>query len=331
MANLREESRRFRTRIPERPVSLMVTPLTDLGINHVREMQRMGISAIALDSGSLAAVRQAEGNVFRDIWKGVYQVVIVSPERLTTKAMDDVLRSRSFRKHAGAYIVDEAHVVVPWSVDFRDAYGDVTRALSRLPPRIPVLAMTATLTKALEGKLLTQLNFRRGTYTRIRRSTERTNLSMIFRTLSHGLATAEAFPQLAWIVARKQKIIVYAHTIDLCFRIALYFWSLLPLGDERYRVVRMYNSVLPAGVNEATLESYASDPGSYILVSTIKLSLGYDLRNVAGVVNVGCPTTAEALYQQGARAARAPGTKGFVMTFVEPGLVRAFQKGTLEM
>jgi superfamily II DNA helicase RecQ len=135
MRGLRERSipPMFPIYSPPTPVVLVVTPLSDLGLSQVgvltyfmwkhvietcqvEEMRRYGVSAVSLDSGSIAAAQERGQNLLKEVEQCRWSVVIVSPERLTSPSFD--LRSTTFRANLTLYVIDEAHVVVPWSPQF---------------------------------------------------------------------------------------------------------------------------------------------------------------------------------------------------------------------
>ena len=90
----------------------------------VREMQQHGIKAITLDAENL----QAYGNttdVYAQLHRCEWRVIIVSPERLVTPSFDRLLRDDHFRCNLALYVIDEAHVVASWGASFRRAYSDI--------------------------------------------------------------------------------------------------------------------------------------------------------------------------------------------------------------
>ncbi|KAI0054732.1 P-loop containing nucleoside triphosphate hydrolase protein [Artomyces pyxidatus] len=115
---------RFGLHIPEglKPTVLMVTPLSDLGRSQVAEMTNLGIKAVALDA---KRVKTAQRPLLK--------------ERMKTPEFDSIVRDDTFRKHLVLYVVDECHVVIPWSQSFRKCYGDIGDVCSRIPPDVPTV------------------------------------------------------------------------------------------------------------------------------------------------------------------------------------------------
>ncbi|KAI0038275.1 P-loop containing nucleoside triphosphate hydrolase protein [Auriscalpium vulgare] len=232
---------RFGLEVHERPVVIDVTPLTDLAESQVAELERMGISALSLDSQCVSDAKALGIDLYESIKKGEYAVVITSPERLNSPEFDGILRCEGFLKNMALYSVDEAHIAIWWSKSFRLAYGEINRVVARIPPRVPVLLMTATLTRDGEKELLGLMGFQTGQYETIRRPVERPNVRTIFKTLHHGLG-GEEFPDLAWVATCRKKTLIYCKDFELCWRLASYLRRLLPLATRK-RNVRVYNGL----------------------------------------------------------------------------------------
>ncbi|VDB97485.1 unnamed protein product [Peniophora sp. CBMAI 1063] len=140
----------------------MVSPLVDLARGQVEEIKRSGLSAASFDTDSLEEARVKQIPVYEQMKRGELSVVVAGPERLTAKTFRTALRAA--RAYVGLYIIDEAHVVGPWSRDFREDYNEVPHVVSRLRPNIPVIAMTATLSREAEHQLVRKLGWAPGTY-----------------------------------------------------------------------------------------------------------------------------------------------------------------------
>ncbi|KAI0038500.1 hypothetical protein FA95DRAFT_1505588, partial [Auriscalpium vulgare] len=318
---------RFGLEVHERPVVVDVTPLTDLAESQVDELERMGVSAISLDSQRVSDALALGIDLYEKIKKGDYAVVITSPERLDSREFDGILRCEGFIKNMALYSVDEAHIAGRWGKSFRLAYGNINRVIARIPPRVPVLLMTATLTRDGEKDLLRSMGFQPGHYETIRRPVERPNVRTVFKTLHHGLG-GEEFPDFAWVATCRKKALIYCKDFELCWRLASYLRRLLPRAT-RERNVRVYNGLTDdanlrrrehAGVlreNAQTLADFREDPETYVVVATVKFGLGVDLRHVAISLNAGLPESAEAVQQQHGRAGRDFKLLALGITYVE--------------
>ncbi|THH07258.1 hypothetical protein EW146_g9375 [Bondarzewia mesenterica] len=292
----------------------------------VEEMKRMRVSAVSLDKETIAEAKKRGEELLRNVQRCLYSMVIVSPERLTSPQFDNILRTSTFRNSIVLYVIDEAHIVIPWGSDFRKAYLQICWVRARLRAGIPVLAMTATSSTRSQGDLLRLLGFRAGSYKSIRRTCERPNMRIVFRILTHTLNGA-SFPDIAWVASGRWKVLVYCPTIDLGYRVASYLWRTRPSGDERFRNIRMYNSLVFDKDNAETIRAFREDSDTFIIVATVKFGMGVDLRKVDASINLGLPDSAEAILQQNGRAGRDPNTKisaGF--TYIEPSIVKLVEE-----
>ncbi|KAF8238027.1 hypothetical protein L208DRAFT_1388258 [Tricholoma matsutake] len=52
---------------PSHPIALIVTPLIELGNNHVREIEAVGLKAVSLSAESLSAASREGRNLFEEI------------------------------------------------------------------------------------------------------------------------------------------------------------------------------------------------------------------------------------------------------------------------
>ena len=103
-----------------------------LTITKVDEMKRLGITAVALDVETIDTASLEGQDLLREVGECKWAVVIISPERLTSPAFDDILRSADFRANLALYVVDEAHIVIPWSLTFRKSYGQLGKVQARI-------------------------------------------------------------------------------------------------------------------------------------------------------------------------------------------------------
>ncbi|KAA1470452.1 P-loop containing nucleoside triphosphate hydrolase protein, partial [Dentipellis sp. KUC8613] len=312
---------RFNTEIPDKPIVLMVTPLSDLGKSQASEMTRLGIRAIALDADMVAEATADETDLYKEICERLWTVVIVSPERLTSPEFDSVVRNEIVRASLVLHVVDEAHIVLPWARTFREAYGEIGNIKARIPPNVPILAMTATsIPGAVEAEMLRTIGFRREDHRTIRRTCERPNLRTVFVTLSHGLGGWD-FPDIAWLARAGKKAVLYCASIEMGFRVATYLWRLLPAGQDRFRTIQMYNGLISSTANADALLSFNTDPAALIMIATVKFGMGIDVRNIEVSINLGLPESAEAILQQNGRAGRDRSMDACGFTYIQKTLV----------
>ena len=134
-------------------LTLVVSPLISLMADQVGALRQMGVAASFLNS-TLSAGERA--GVLHGIASGALALVYVAPERLDDPAFLDTVSARGVALLA----VDEAHCISQWGNDFRPSYQRIIEFLETLPARPPVMALTATATRAVRKDILAALGLR---------------------------------------------------------------------------------------------------------------------------------------------------------------------------
>ena len=122
-------------------ICIVVSPLIALIQNQVEVLREKGIKAIALTGGiSFEEVN----NLLDNCLYGNYKFLYLSPERL----QQELVRERIQQMNVNLIAIDEAHCISQWGHDFRPAYLECSK-LRELIPTAPIIALTATATKAV--------------------------------------------------------------------------------------------------------------------------------------------------------------------------------------
>src|ERR1700735_459375 len=169
--------------------TVIVSPLLALMRNQVDAAARAGIHARTINSANLDDWQQ----VYAEVRDGAVDVLLVSPERLTTPGFrDNVLPHLT--EPAGLIVIDEAHCISDWGHDFRPDYRRIRTLLEGLPAGVPVLATTATANARVTRDVAEQLGAGSGTGTLVLRgSLDRDSLRLAVVLLP------TAHQRLAWL------------------------------------------------------------------------------------------------------------------------------------
>jgi ATP-dependent DNA helicase RecQ len=270
-----------------RPV-LVVSPLVSLMTDQEERARALGLRAAALHSGLPSRER---ARVTAAALAGEMDLLLVAPERLSTRAMTPLLRPGRI----GLLAVDEAHCVVHWGYDFRPDYLALAGLGGRL--RAPVLAVTATATPAVRRTLERVLALRDPE--RVATSFDRPNLYWHAvrvcgerhrweRLLRETRAPAEdgrPGPTLVYAPTRA-RVEALRHALARRGVAAEAYHAGLP-PEERARVQHRF---LAGGVR--------------VVVATNAFGMGVDKADVRAVIHWSPPASPEAWYQEAGRAGR---------------------------
>src|SRR5688572_4206464 len=146
---------------------LVISPLIALMKDQVENLRKKGITAFAIYS---ELSRKEVINILKLATNSNCKFLYVSPERLETNLFKEYLPAIDVSLVA----VDEAHCISQWGYDFRPPYLRIA-ALRQDLPGVPVLALTASATPAVQKDICEKLAFK--TENIFRRSFERPNLS----------------------------------------------------------------------------------------------------------------------------------------------------------
>ncbi len=98
--------------------------------------------------------------VFADIASGGYIHVFTSQEiALSKKFKNSVLDDCSFTDHLCLLAIDEIHLVEEWNKNFRPMYAKIEKVQKRIPCHVPLLRVSATLTKSIYSKVIEKAGF----------------------------------------------------------------------------------------------------------------------------------------------------------------------------
>src|SRR5467141_2028545 len=127
-------------------LTVVVSPLISLMKDQVDALQASGVPATFLNSSLKPDESRAR---LRGLHQGEFRLLYAAPERLMLSGFLDDLR----RWQPKLIAIDEAHCISEWGHDFRPEYRQLAR-LRELFPKTPVMALTATATKRVQGDIV---------------------------------------------------------------------------------------------------------------------------------------------------------------------------------
>jgi len=262
-------------------ICLVVSPLIALMKDQVENLKSRGIGALMIYSGMTRndVLRTLE-NARQDYFKFLY----VSPERLETSLFKEYLPALNVNLIA----VDEAHCISQWGYDFRPSYLKIA-ALREELSNVPVLAVTASATEAVQQDICAKLHFKNKRI--FRQSFERKNLS-------YAVFNAEAKATKLVDVLKKVDgpAIVYCKTRKRTKEIA----SLLQMHGMS---ADFYHAGLSSEERSSRQQEWIGNK-TRIIVCTNAFGMGIDKPDVRIVVHTDPPDCLENYYQEAGRCGR---------------------------
>ncbi|GMA54136.1 hypothetical protein GCM10025857_54930 [Alicyclobacillus contaminans] len=129
-------------------VVLIVTPLISLMEDQLASLQKNGEKRGVVLNGNL----KEEDKIYVLNHLNKYKFVFLSPEML----MQEKVLSRLQSHHIALFVVDEAHCISQWGIDFRPEYRNLKYAKQRLNNPV-TLALTATATAKVKEEIKSAL------------------------------------------------------------------------------------------------------------------------------------------------------------------------------
>ncbi|WP_273398016.1 DNA helicase RecQ [Thermophilibacter mediterraneus] len=281
-------------------LTLVISPLISLMADQVGALRQMGVAASCLNS-TLSGGERAD--VLRDVATGALALLYVAPERLDDPSFVECVSERGVALLA----VDEAHCISQWGNDFRPSYQRIIDFMGALPARPPVMALTATATRAVRKDISSALALRDPLV--VVASFDRPNLSFF---VSRPRGAAEKDRMLVSFARQhlERSGIVYCSSRRAVEEVCEL------LCDEGLSATR-YHAGLSAEERERNQEDFLYDRRR-VMVATNAFGMGIDKSNVSYVVHYNLPLSLENYYQEAGRAGR-DGTKADCLLLYSPG------------
>ncbi len=263
--------------------TVVVSPLISLMKDQVDSLWSRGIRATYINS-SLSLEESNERK--RNIRKGKYKLIYVSPESLKSNRFTDLLRDIGVSQVA----VDEAHCISTWGHDFRPAYLLINDFIDTLSKRPVVTAFTATATEMVKKDILRELHLQEPLV--ITGDLDRENI--YFEVIKPKDEVQEMVTQ---IDKRKGlQGIIYCQRRKEAEAVCNF------LQSQGYST-GLYHGGIEDEQRHQVQEDFAFDR-IRIVVATNAFGMGIDKSNVRYVIHLGIPKNIESYYQEAGRAGR---------------------------
>ncbi|KII90408.1 hypothetical protein PLICRDRAFT_60924, partial [Plicaturopsis crispa FD-325 SS-3] len=103
------------------------------------------LRSVVINAETLAAASKIGHNLWEDAKTGTYQVILLSPESLSSAEFNSWTLDPNVRARWATTVVDEAHLVDEWGADFRPCFKDIWSVRARSPDHTAMVGMSASV------------------------------------------------------------------------------------------------------------------------------------------------------------------------------------------
>lgn len=258
-----------------------------------------------------------------EIARGGYNHVFTSPEiALSKKFKKNILDNSQFTDRLCLLAIDEIHLVEEWGKAFRPLYAEIEKVRKRIPCHVPLLGVSATLTKKVRLRVLEKTGFHPD-YRLMQTSLDRPEILQIHRFMKHAKSSCFdlqfVLPKVATKASDIQKTIIFVNSVSEIRPIIDVFqgWMIkLDYPEESWKWIRPYYSAISDWDKALTADAFGM-PGDEntectIIVATDAYGMGIDNPDVKLVIQWDIPLSFDSMIQRMGRAGRKGGASTFV-------------------
>lgn len=265
---------------------IIVSPLLSLMEDQVIQLQKKGeFSVIALNSSLSFLEKQYVLNHLVH-----YKFILISPETLTQKEV----RQKIACLKLALFVVDEAHCVSQWGVDFRPEYTKLAKIQADCGYPL-TLALTATATPDVKKEIVTQVFTHRKHISEVIFSVNRPNIGLIVNQTVEKEETL-----ISYLTKLKNKGIIYCATRKTAEKLSHL------IKEQTSLETAFYHGGLTSNERSLLQQQFVANQLD-VLCATNAFGMGIDKPDVRFVIHYDCPDSVENYVQEIGRAGRDGG------------------------
>ena len=292
-------------------VTVVISPLAALIHEQIKALLAKGISAGCLGAG---VGRAAEKRTLLQLSTSQLRVLYLSPEKMLGSSSARSSQRRDLLDvHAQGrlqqIVVDEAHCITQWGLDFRPAYRRLS-VMREWFPGVPFLALTATATRRVVDDIARTLCLREEV--RVVASCRRSNLSLIAFLVKGKAERVQCILELVSEMGAAGRGIVFVSTRKAAAELAK------KLAAKGVPAAHFHGGMKQRERSDA-LSAWQVGTKS-VMVATVAFGMGIDQPDVRLVVHMTPPSSLERYEQEVGRAGRDGGHARCVCFYSEPCL-----------
>ncbi|GAA3024321.1 RecQ family ATP-dependent DNA helicase [Tetragenococcus solitarius] len=273
-------------------IVLIVTPLISLMEDQLASLQKNGEKRGIILNGNLS--EQEKSYILEHL--ALYKFVFLSPEMLMQERVLFHLQSN----HIALFVVDEAHCISQWGIDFRPEYRNLKQAKRRLNSPT-TLALTATATSEVKEEIKNLLLDKN--MVEYYDSVDRPNIAL---TVVHTDDKLTALKRL--LANAKGSVLIYCATRKKVEELYQQLKSKYAVG--------YYHGGLDSSQRRLLQQQFINDQLQF-LICTNAFGMGVDKADIRIVIHYELPDSLENYMQEIGRAGRDQHSSDAVLLYQE--------------
>ena len=280
--------------------AIVVSPLISLMQDQVHALNSKNDGD---DIATFLGSSQFDPWVESDVFKGKYNLVFVTPEKISGSDFIYRLKNDLGVDKIVLIAIDEAHCVSQWGQGFRPDYLNLGIFRQHLPS-IPLIALTATATPKVQLDIRNSLGMKYDSFISVR-SVDRPNLSLSLIPKSSSMKNDLQFildlyskNQSSGLPNTQGSTIVYCTTKKDSKKLQKFLQDNLPDIN-----VQNYHGGLDYQIRKTAHQQFITGQ-SPIITATTAFGMGIDKLDIRRVIHWGVAKSMEEYYQQIGRAGR---------------------------
>lgn len=268
--------------------TIVVSPLKALMDDQINDLEKRGISALSINS-DLSFIEQRQ--LMKILNKTCPKIIYVSPERLSNYYFRSALKLSGLK--ISLVVIDEAHCISQWGIDFRPEYSNIKPFISYLKSfdQDPIVfALTATLGEEARKDIKSEFVIEDSSEI-ISNNVIRENIIFNFLEVQNE---EEKWDKLNRFISEHnlKKVIVYLYSQKKCEDFSRRF----PGSD-------FYHADTPPDRKASIMQDFKSGKIK-VLFATTAFGMGINIPDIDGIIHYQIPSSVEEFYQHVGRGAR---------------------------